>query len=222
MSAVVIVDSIELDIPSWVTDLGSFRKWIDDPQFPEKLPVWWLRGKVWADMSREQLFSHNLVRTAITSVLWQLVLNEDLGVLWSDGAFLSNLDANIGGKPDLLYCSHESLASGKLALVEGSEGGAVEVQGTPDMVLEVVSRSSVKKDTQELFEAYWQADIPEYWLVDARRTPVRWDIWKHTPEGYVAARKRDGWIKSNVFGKSFRLTEGKDRSKLPTYRLEVR
>ena len=41
------------------------------------------------------------------------------------------------------------------------------------MVLEVVSNSSVRQDTQELVEDYFWAGIPEYWLVDARgETPV--------------------------------------------------
>jgi Uma2 family endonuclease len=173
-------------------------------------------------MSREQLFSHNVVRTAITSVLWQLVVDGEVGVIWSDGAFLSNPDADIAGKPDLIFAAHESLASGRVALAEGRERGFVEITGTPDMVLEVVSRSSITKDKKDLFEAYWQAGIPEYWLVDARRNPTVFDIWKHAPSGYVAARKRDSWLKSNVFGKSFRLTEKTDKSELPTYRLEVR
>lgn len=218
----VVVDDVELDIPSWVTDLASFRRWVDDPQFPEKLPVWWLRGKVWADMSREQLFTHNRVRTRITSALDRLVEDDDLGVLWGDGVFLANTDGDIAGNPDALFASHDSITSGRVTLVEGTTEGFVEVHGTPDMVLEVVSQSSVKKDAQILFEAYWEAQISEYWLVDARMSPLSFDVWKHSPKGYVATRKRDGWVKSNVFGKSFRLIEATDRSGLPTYRLAAR
>ncbi|HKB03470.1 MAG TPA: Uma2 family endonuclease [Gemmataceae bacterium] len=218
----VVVDDVELDIPSWVTDLNSFRRWLDDPQFPEKLPVWWLRGKVWADMSKEQLFSHNLVRTKITSALDRLVEDDDLGVLWGDGVFLANPDCDIAGNPDAVFASHDTIAAGRVTLTEGSADGFVEVHGTPDMVLEVVSRSSVKKDTQVLFDAYWEAGIAEYWLVDARRAPLSFDIWKHSAKGYVTTRKRDGWVRSNVFSKSFRLSSKTDRSGLPTYRLEVR
>jgi Uma2 family endonuclease len=222
MTATVIVDDIELDIPSWVKDLNSFREWVDDPDFPEKVPVWWLRGKVWADMSREQLFSHNVVRTAITSVLWQLLVEKENGVIWSDGAYVSNPDADIAGKPDMIFASHESLAEGRVALAEGRERGFVEIVGAPDMVLEVVSKSSVTKDKRDLFEAYWLAGISEYWLVDARQTPAVLGIWKHSANGYVAGKKSAGWIKSKVFDQSFRLIEKTDRSKLPTYRLEVR
>jgi Uma2 family endonuclease len=215
-------EEIELDIPSWVTDLSSFRRWLDQPDFPENLPIWWLRGKVWVDMSREQGFSHNQVRTAITTALWQLVADTAAGILWSEGMFLANSEIGLGGNPDAFFTSHEAMDAGRVALIEGREGGVVEVHGTPDMVLEVVSRNSIKKDTQTLFEAYWAARISEYWLVDARKGPIRFEIWRRTEEGYVAARKRDGWLKSNVFGKLFRLVASTDRSGLPTYRLESR
>lgn len=218
----VFGDSVDVDIPSWVTDLASFCKWVDEPQFPENLPVGWLQGKVWVDMSKEQGFSHNRVRTKITSVLDRLVEGKDLGVLFSEGMFLVNHVGDIAGNPDLLFVSHESLESGHASLIEGADGGVVEIHGTPDMVLEVVSRSSVTKDTRDLFDGYWQSGIQEYWLVDARRSPIVWDIWKYTADGYVTTRKRDGWVKSNVFDKSFRLIEVKDRSKLPDYRLETR
>ena len=74
-------------------------------------------------------------------------------------------------------------------------------------VLEVLSDSSVEKDIVILFDAYWQAGIAEYWLVDARKGPVRFDIYRHTSKGYVATRKQAGWVKSAVFSKSFRLSQ---------------
>ena len=36
------------------------------------------------------------------------------------------------------------------------------------MVLEVVSKTSVRKDTVVLPQLYWKSKIPEYWLVDGR------------------------------------------------------
>lgn len=47
------------------------------------------------------------------------------------------------------------------------------------MVLEVVSTSSVQKDYRLLRRAYWEADIREYWLVDARKAPVKFEILRH-------------------------------------------
>ena len=90
------------------------------------------------------------------------------------------------------------------------------------MVLEIISSSSVQKDTVLLRAAYWEAEIPEYWLVDARKEPLKFDILRHTAKGYVATRKQDGWLKSGVFGKSFQLTQSKDALGDPEFTLAVR
>jgi hypothetical protein len=58
--------------------------------------------------------------------------------------------------------------------------------------------------------------------VDARGEEPVFDMLQHTPEGYDPARKRNGWLKSRVFGKSFRLLVAKDRSGYPEYTLQVR
>jgi Uma2 family endonuclease len=102
------------------------------------------------------------------------------------------------------------------------EEGFLELEGTPDMVLEVVSPSSVKKDKVLLRQAYAEAGIPEYWLVDARKEPPTFDILVHKPRGYVAARKQDGWMKSGVSGKSFRLVQHTTALGHPDYTLESR
>jgi Uma2 family endonuclease len=99
------------------------------------------------------------------------------------------------------------------------ESGVIAVL---DMVLEVVSDSSVQKDYDLLRRAYWEADIREYWLVDARKEPARFDILRHGSRGYVAVRKQDGWVKSTVFGKSFRLTQRRNDLGQPEFSLAVR
>ena len=81
---------------------------------------------------------------------------------------------------------------------------------------------SVKKDTEELPELYWLAGITEYWLVDARGDHIHFDIFQHAPKGYTAVRKQTGWVKSAVFGKSFKLTRHKDELGNPEYTLAVR
>jgi Uma2 family endonuclease len=90
------------------------------------------------------------------------------------------------------------------------------------MVLEVVSPSSVEKDTVILRQAYWEARKREYWLVDARKEPLKFDIFRLGPKGYVSTRKQDGWVKSAVFGKAFRLTKTQVSAGRPEFSLEVR
>jgi Uma2 family endonuclease len=211
-----------VSIPSWVVDLESFRRWADADDFPEDGRVCYLQGEVWIDMSKEQIFTHVLVKTEITIVLGNLVKAGQLGLFLADGALLSNMAADISGKPDATFVSQDTLQSDRVHLVEGWEQGHVELEGTPDMVLEVVSDSSVQKDTVILRKAYWQAGIREYWLVDARQEPIRFDIFRRTAKGYTATRKQDGWLKSAVFGKSFRLSQRVNALGHPEYTLAVR
>jgi len=211
-----------VSIPSWVVDLESFRRWADADDFPEDGRAWFLKGEVWIDMSKQQIFTHVLVKTEFTIVLGNLVKTAGLGLFLGDGALLSNSAADISGVPDALYVSQATLQSDGVHLVEGWEAGHVELEGTPDMVLEVVSASSVHKDTVVLRQAYWQAGIPEYWLVDARQEPVRFDILRRTARGYTATRKREGWLRSAVFDKSFQLTQRVNPLGHPEYALAVR
>ncbi len=142
--------------------------------------------------------------------------------MWTE-CLLTNKVADLSGNPDSVFVSDHSLDSGRVELVEGKRGGVIELLGSPDMVLEVVSDSSEKKDNQTLFEAYMEAGITEYWLVDAREAAVEFTIYKHAEKKYTATRKQvGGWQKSAVFGKSFRLTRQTDRRGNPKFTLEVR
>jgi Uma2 family endonuclease len=213
---------MQVNVPSWVVDLASFRRWVESDDVPEKLHVWYLKGEVWIDMSKQQLFSHLSLKNAFNMVLGSLVKAGGMGLYMPDGMFLANVAADIGGNPDATFISNAALDAKRVRLVEGKKGGYVEVEGSPDMVLEVVSASSVRKDTVVLRQAYWEAGAREYWLVDARREPLTFDILRHTAQGYKQARKQDGWLKSAVFGKSFRLMHQLDKRGLPEFTLEAR
>ena len=67
--------------------------------------------------------------------------------------------------------------------------------------------------------AYLDAGVKEYWVVDARPEPARFDIYKAGAKGFTASRKTAGWVKSPTFGKSFRLDVGKDPTRSPNLHL---
>jgi len=169
-----------------------------------------------------QLYDHGHVRHRIAYALESLLVETELGDYLNDGPLVSNEEANLSVNPDGVFVSKESVRLKLVRLIEGVERGLVEIEGAPDMVLEVVSDSSVEKDTVVLPEKYWKAGIREYWLVDARSAPVRFDIFHYTRKGYVAVRKHQGWLKSAVFGKSFRLVQRTSSLGHPTCTLESR
>ena len=209
-------------IPLWVSDLETFRRWMDSEESPEKATVCYLAGEAWVEMSKEQIYSHNPVKTEFARVLASLAKQHRLGRYFSDGLFLTNIEADLSAKPDGTFVSRAAFDSGRVQLIEGVQEGFVELEGTPDMVLEVVSSSSVSKDSEWLRDLYWQAGIAEYWLVDCRGERLEFDILRLTSRGYSATRKSGGWMKSAVFGQSFRLTRQTDEFGQPEFTLETR
>jgi Uma2 family endonuclease len=214
-----VCDSLEVHVPRGIVDLESFRRWADTDDFPENARVWFLKGEVWVETRREPPFTHCAVKTEITAVLAGLVKREQQGRYWGAGVFVSNEAANIAGKPDGTFASREAWLAKRVRPIAGMDGGYVELEGSPDMVLEVVSHPSIRK---ELRQAYGDAGIREFWLVDVRQNPLRFDILRYTGRNCVAARSRNGWLKSAVFGRSFRLTQEPNVFGQPEYTLEVR
>jgi Uma2 family endonuclease len=214
----------EVHIPEWVVDLNSFRKWVHSGVLPEKLPVQFIAGEVWVDFYMEEAFTHNLVKGAIYRSVDRLVEEAQLGVVFADGMLLTNETAGLGAEPDMMFVSFRSLATKRVRFAAGETTGAeaTEMIGTPDLVAEVVSPSSEDKDTEKLMSQYYDAGIPEYWLIDARGGTIQFDIFKYGPKGYRASRWVDGWVKSKVLDRSFRLTRAEGKLGIPVYSLEVR
>jgi Uma2 family endonuclease len=220
--ATVIFDDAAVQIPAWVVDLASFRRWWESDEFPEEGRICFINGEVWADMSRQQIFSHLRVKATLNTTIDGLVRKAGTGLYLPDGLRVFHTATELSAVPDGAFLSFDSIRAGRVTLVEGREGGYTAAEGSPDLVFEVVSDSSEDKDTEWQMRAYWEADIREYWLIDAREEPPRFDVYKHGPKGFTASRKSAGWIKSAVLGKSFRLEATRNALGHPDYVLQVR
>lgn len=218
----VMADGQQFSVPAWVTDIDAFLRWRESDGVPEKLRAWFLHGNVWVDLSMEQIFTHAEIKSEVTTVLRTLAKAGKMGRVWTDGVLVVNRAADLSGEPDTVFVSNDGLASGRVKLKAGKEAGFVALEGTPDMVLEVVSDSSEKKDNQTLFEAYFAAGVPEYWLVDARGKEPEFTVYKRGAKKYTKVREQDGWVKSAVFGKAFRLARGTDPQGNPEFTLEAK
>jgi Uma2 family endonuclease len=217
----LVLQEPDVSIPGWVVDLDSFREWSHSDEFPETGRIDWLDGEVWADMSKEQLFTHNLVKSEMIAVLTALVKRLGTGYLFNDGAFLSNEAAGLGANPDLMFVSYDAVRTGRVRLVSGRVSGHVEVGGSPEMVLEVVSDSSARKDNHRLKGLYHRAGVREYWLVDVRGEADRFDILRRVPDGFVETPETPAGRRSEVFGGSFRLVRSLDPLGNPAFSLLV-
>jgi Uma2 family endonuclease len=67
-------------------------------------------------------------------------------------------------EPDLLYLSRESAAK---ALTPDN------VKGVPDLVVEIVSKATRKRDETIKRQLYERSGVSEYWLVDPKMERVR-------------------------------------------------
>lgn len=213
----------KVSIPAEVVDLASFCRWACSDQFPRKGQFSFLHGTIWVDLNVEVLYTHNQVKEAVNRVLGGLVAATRSGRYIPDRMLLRNTAADLSTEPDGMYVSYAALQGGQVQRVQGSGSDILELEGTPEMVLEVVSDTSVQKDTVSLRDLYWQAGITEYWLIDVRAARLSFDLLKHGSKGYTATRRQaGGWLKSTVFNRSFLLTQQTDPLGDPLYLLDVR
>ena len=202
----------------------GFRAWAQSDEFPEVGEISFLNGQLYIDMSPEELHKHNKVKTAITSALHLIASRSELGDVYSDRMLVTNPKCGLSTEPDATFVAYESVEAGRVRLVqrEGFADEAIELEGSPDMVLEVVSRSSAKKDKTVLLDLYYQAGVQEYWLVDALGDALECRIFHAGDLEFEEVGNLDGWIRSNVFGREFRLARDRDRLDHWRYHLEDR
>lgn len=213
----------QIEIPASVRDHESFREWARSPECPEKLRVAFYDNGLWVDPDMEQFFPHNQVKAVFTAVLLPLALATKRGRFATEGMLLTNAAAGLSTVPDGFLVGYESVRAGRLRKVAGKRNGCVEYEGSADVVLEVVSDSSEEKDLVDLPRLYWRAGVREYWLVDARGDQPQFEILRRGPKAFVSTRRQaGGWLKSEVFGRSFRLVGGEDELGEPLYTLEVK
>jgi len=223
METVFVTGSEQVDIPAWVVDFASFRRWLHSEEFPERGKICFINEKVWVDLSMEEFFEHGQVRMEIGAVLHNLVKSTKFGRFAPEGTRYSHLETNLSTEPDGMVVSNEALREGRVQLVSGLKGNNTEVTGSPEILLEIVSRSSEVKDTEWVMSAYFDAGITEYWRVDAREEDdIQFDIFKRGKKEFSATRKQGGWVRSGVLERSFRLVQAEDGDGKPEFTLEVR
>jgi Uma2 family endonuclease len=201
-------------IPADARTLEGFRRWARSDEFPERGRISYLDGEIEIDMSPEEIETHNKVKGDTHGDLRNFVRGRDLGDLLCDGVMVVNKAAGLATEPDMLFCSWESLQSGSVRYVAKGKGSDhyVEVNGSPDMTLEIVSRTSVQKDTVEMPQKYFRAEIPEYWLIDARRGRIDFRIHVRGDGEYrLSEADADGYVFSPVFQAWFLLTRDVNR-----------
>jgi Uma2 family endonuclease len=211
-------------IPAAAHALSSFRSWASSDRFPERGRIDYLEGDVEVDMSPEDLYTHGAVKTAVAAELHALVASGDLGHVFVDRARVTAPEAGLSVEPDVVVVLWESLEAGRVRHVPSAgreRGRFAEIEGAPDLIVEIVSDGSVRKDTERLPLLYARAGVRELWRIDARGQRLLFELLVGTSSGFQAVTPdADGWVTSPVLGSRFRLSRQAARYATWRYRLD--
>jgi Uma2 family endonuclease len=223
----IVLEPEGIEIPPGIVNLERFREWSRSKEFPESGRIDWIAGRLEVDMSPEDLGTHGTPKSAIATRLGLEIQEAEKGFVFIDRARFSCRNADLSVEPDVLVLLLETLESGKVHLVP-SAGNLpdryIEIEGPVDLVVECVSKSSVKKDKQRLKEAYYRAGVGEYWLADVRGPTVEFEVFMPRAGGFEPAPKDpDGFAASPLLGQRVRLARKRQAAGLIFfYSLEVR
>jgi Uma2 family endonuclease len=115
---------------------------------------------------------HQMVLSSLSFKIMNFVSGHHLGVVLT-GPIDVFLDDYNHFLPDLLFISNKN--KGIIDLKEG-------IFGAPDLVMEIISPSSVKVDRINKFREYEKAKVLEYWLVDPNNASI--EVYKLEKDGY--------------------------------------
>jgi Uma2 family endonuclease len=216
----------EFSIPAGVSDLDRFRRWTWDETFPERGRIDYLAGTVEVDWSPEDLYTHGVVKTTLTARLHSLIVDTGRGCLFSDRTRIVSPAAGLSVEPDVVAVLWESLRQGRIREIpaaKGEEGRFIELEGTPDLIVEIVSDSSERKDRERLPRLYAAAGVPELWLADCRGDDLTFEIHILGPAGYERQpADAKGWRRSPLLDRSVRLVRKHNEFSRWVYDLETR
>lgn len=216
----------ELSIPAGVSDLERFRMWTRDETFPERGRIDYLAGTVEVDLSPEDLYTHGVVKTTLTARLYSPIVDSGRGCLFSDRTRIVSPAAGLSVEPDVVAVLWESLRQGRIRevpAVKAKEGRFIELEGAPDLVIEIVSDSSERKDRERLPRLYAAAGVPELWLADCRGDDLSFEIHTLGSSGYERQpADKEGWRHSPLLGRRVRLVRTRNEFSRWVYDLETR
>src|SRR4051812_6496641 len=92
--------SAEVDLPAWVKDYDTFRRWMHSARFPDEGKICFINGWVWGDPQMEEYYSHNRVRTEICTVLHTLMKQTKFGQFVSEGMRYGHRETELSTEPD--------------------------------------------------------------------------------------------------------------------------
>lgn len=148
----------------------------------------WVKGEVIT--YRPPQYQHQNILSFLGTLLKQFVELFNLGLiiyapfevkLWSDGP---------SREPDIIFIATKNIP----------QDISKRFEGAPDLVIEIVSPSSVTEDRVRKFAQYEKAGVQEYWVIDPRPHQQQADFYHLGDDGqyYTASVDENGIYHSTV------------------------
>ncbi len=144
--------------------------WADEDVLAE-----WVNGEVIVHMPPKRF--HQSLVTFLVKLLGLFVDFYDLGTLLTAPFEMRLSPEGPSRKPDILFVSKEH----QDRLTEE------RLEGPADLVVEVISEDSVRRDRVEKFQEYERFGVREYWVIDSRPGQRSADFWVRGEDGLFAA-----------------------------------
>lgn len=225
LEPVIVLYSEGIEIPAGITSLKKFREWARSDEFPERGRIDWVDGRLEVDMSPEDVNTHSSPKSAIAGKLILLIQETRQGLVCIERTRISSPKAGLSAEPDILVLPISTVESGRVRLipkVSGKKDRYVEIEGSPDLVVECVSDSSTKKDKKTLRNVYHKAGVREYWIADAREEAVEFQVLHYRKDGYVAAQMDSkGFQPSEILQRRVKLARDSKAAGISFYQFLV-
>ena len=147
-----------------------------------------------------QLIGGELVSSPAPSTYHQKVLRNLFVVMWSyvSGKGLGELlfspidvylEEGEAYQPDIVFVSKE-----RMGIIKGDG-----IWGAPDMVIEILSKSTAYYDMKHKKRVYERSGVREYWIVDPYEKSV--EVYERRGERFeLVEYKKEGKVRSEVLG----------------------
>jgi len=140
---------------------AEYIAWADEDVHAE-----WVDGEVIVQMPPYDV--HQIVLNFLNHLLHLYVEFQELGVVLIAPFEMRLLSEKSARQPDILVVTSENL--GRLS--------RERLEGPADLVVEIVSRDSVRRDRHDKLHEYRRAGVREYWVVDPRPGRNRADFYR--------------------------------------------
>jgi Uma2 family endonuclease len=202
----------DIEIPP-IHSLAEFQEWAESDSFPQRGRIDYIAGSIEVDMSPEDLYCHGTLTSEIHLVVASRVKQTRRGQTFFKQTRLYSPAGDLSAEPDILYVSFDSLRSGRVILRPRKSDAErfIAFEGAADLAIEVVSNSSVAKDTRRLPQLFYRANVAEFWMAVGRHENLIFHIFHRGRSQFERVpMDAEGYQQSAVLDGRYRLDRYRD------------